>query len=263
MTQNQRPALRILVAEDEPVMAQMLALHLRHDGYTPLLAADGGAARRGLFADPAPHLALLDWMLPVESGLDLTRAIRASYALRHLPVILLTARSGEEDRVQGLDCGADDYLTKPFSMKELLARIRALLRRRGVIANTAEPIQTAATKTPSTAPQALRFAEDGSALLQGEPIKLDPLQLRLLSFLHSESGKTQSRERILERVWGEEKPLELRSVDVYVGRLREALGHAGCWIETVRGAGYRLTLPAKISPVPEVATSLSREELAA
>ena len=223
---------RILIIEDEPAIAELVAINLRHTGHEVTLAADAEQAQREIDA-MLPDLVVLDWMLPGESGLALARRWRANPRTRELPIIMLTARSQEPDRVAGLDAGADDYLTKPFSTNELMARVRALLRRR--------------------APQALDDAvELGGLRLDpatrrvtcGErELKLGPTEFRLLHFLITHPERVHSRSQLLDRVWGDHVFIEERTVDVHVKRLREALSPGGCagMIETVRGVGYRIT----------------------
>ena len=227
-------ASRILLVEDEPAIAELVALNLRHAGYEVVVAADAPSAIRQV--DQAlPDLVLLDWMLPGQSGLSLARAWRSQPRTKALPIIMLTARAEEADKLAGLDGGADDYLTKPFSPKELLARMRAVLRRR--------------------APQALDEAVeiDGLVLdpaahrvmreLDGTPheAKVGPTEFRLLHFLMTHPDRVHSRGQLLDRVWGDHVFIEERTVDVHIKRLREALTPLQCahWVETVRGAGYR------------------------
>jgi two-component system phosphate regulon response regulator PhoB len=180
-----------------------------------------------------PDLVLLDWMLPGQSGLQLARRWRSDARTRELPIIMLTSRAEEADKITGLDAGADDYLTKPFSPKELLARIRAVLRRK--------------------APEALDTAVDVNGLVldpgtrrvsrAGQEVKIGPTEFRLLHFFMTHPERVHSRSQLLDRVWGDHVFIEERTVDVHVKRLRETLAPVGCsaMIETVRGAGYRLT----------------------
>jgi two-component system phosphate regulon response regulator PhoB len=223
---------RVLVVEDESAIAELIALNLRHAGYEVTVAATADQAQAAVHA-VLPDLVLLDWMLPGQSGLALARAWRAAPRTRDLPVIMLTARADEADKVSGLDAGADDYLTKPFSTNELLARIRAVLRRK--------------------APEALDAAvEVGGLRLDpathrvsrgGDEVKLGPTEFRLLHFLMTHPERVHSRTQLLDRVWGDHVFIEERTVDVHVKRLREALSGVQCahLVETVRGAGYRLS----------------------
>ncbi|MFX1678461.1 phosphate regulon transcriptional regulator PhoB [Mitsuaria sp. CC2] len=223
---------RILVVEDESAIAELISINLRHAGYEVTLA--GNAEQAQLEVDRVlPDLVVLDWMLPGQTGLALARQWRGAARTRELPIILLTARAEEVDKVSGLDAGADDYLTKPFSTNELLARIRAVLRRK--------------------APEALDTAVEVGGLVldpgtrrvsrEGVEVKLGPTEFRLLHFFMTHPERVHSRSQLLDRVWGDHVFIEERTVDVHVKRLREALEKVSCarMIETVRGAGYRLT----------------------
>ncbi|MBL8370019.1 MAG: phosphate regulon transcriptional regulator PhoB [Burkholderiaceae bacterium] len=221
---------RVLVVEDEPAIAELIAVNLRHNGFAPIWAVDGDSAQRELDA-VLPDVILLDWMMPGESGLTLARRWRADARTKSIPILMLTARGDEADRVAGLDAGADDYITKPFSTKEMLARIRAVLRRR----------------TPEQAGEALSVGDlvlDPATYRvswQGQPLKLGPTEFKLLQYLMTHVERVHSRGQLLDRVWGDHVFIEERTVDVHVKRLRESLGIAGAMVETVRGAGYRLT----------------------
>jgi two-component system, OmpR family, phosphate regulon response regulator PhoB len=226
---------KILVVEDEPAIAELIAINLRHAGYEVTLAGDAEQAQVALDG-VLPDLAVVDWMLPGQSGLTLAKRWRGQARTRELPIIMLTARAEESDMVHGLDAGADDYLTKPFSTNELMARIRAVLRRRAPETLDAEVAVGALKIDPSTR----RVTRDGREL------KLGPTEFRLLHFLMTHPERVHSRSQLLDRVWGDHVYIEERTVDVHVKRLREALAPAGCatMIETVRGAGYRLTQQA-------------------
>ena len=220
---------RVLVVEDEPAIAELIAVNLRHNGFVPVLAEDGEAAQRALDA-ALPDAILLDWMLPGQSGLQLARQWRADRRTQSIPILMLTARD-EPDKVAGLDAGADDYITKPFSTQELLARIRAVLRRRA-------PDQG----DDSVAIGALELdAATHRVRWQGEALKLGPTEFKLLHYLMQHAERVHSRSQLLDQVWGDQVFIEERTVDVHVKRLRESLGGAGAMVETVRGAGYRLT----------------------
>lgn len=223
---------RILVVEDESAIAELISINLRHAGFEVTLA--GSADQAQLEVDRVlPDLVVLDWMLPGQSGLALARQWRGAARTKELPIIMLTARADETDKVSGLDAGADDYLTKPFSTNELLARIRAVLRRK--------------------APEALDSVVEVSGLSldpgtrrvsrAGVEVKLGPTEFRLLHFFMTHPERVHSRSQLLDRVWGDHVFIEERTVDVHVKRLREALERVQCarMIETVRGAGYRLT----------------------
>ncbi|MBK6320994.1 MAG: phosphate regulon transcriptional regulator PhoB [Burkholderiales bacterium] len=220
----------VLIVEDESAIAELIAVNLRHNGFRPIWAVDGASAQRDIDSS-LPDLILLDWMLPGESGLVLTRRWRSNPKTQTVPIIMLTARGDEVDRVAGLDAGADDYIAKPFSTKELLARVRAVLRRR----------------TPEQAGEALSL---GPLLLDPSthrvsfdkrPLKLGPTEFKLLHYLMGHAERVHSRAQLLDKVWGDHVYIEERTVDVHVKRLREALAEAGPMVETVRGAGYRMT----------------------
>lgn len=223
---------QILVVEDEAAIAELISLNLRHAGYEVTLAANVEQAQAAVDG-VLPDLVLLDWMLPGQSGLSLARRWRGEARTRELPVIMLTARADESDKVSGLDAGADDYLTKPFSTHELMARIRAVLRRKAPEAlDSAVEVGT------------LRLDPSTRRVTRGDvELKLGPTEFRLLHFLMAHPERVHSRAQLLDRVWGDHVFIEERTVDVHVKRLREALGRGGAahMIETVRGAGYRLT----------------------
>ncbi|MFM2067057.1 MAG: hypothetical protein RLZZ584_1966 [Pseudomonadota bacterium] len=223
---------RILVVEDESAIAELIAMNLRHGGHEVLLAANGDEAQRAVDGE-LPDLVLLDWMLPDQSGIVLARRWRAAPRTQALPVIMLTARAEETDKIAGLDAGADDYLTKPFSTNELMARIRAVLRRK-----LPEALDAALEIAGLRLDPATHRVSRG-----GVELKLGPTEFRLLHFLMAHPERVHSRSRLLDKVWGDHVYIEERTVDVHVKRLREALApaHCGALIETVRGAGYRLS----------------------
>ena len=221
---------RVLVVEDEPAIAELIAVNLRHNGFQPIWAIDGEAAQREMDA-VLPDVILLDWMLPGQSGLSLAKKWRAHARTKPVPILMITARGDEPDKIAGLDAGADDYITKPFSTQELLARIRAVLRRRS-------PEQT----NDSVKLNALELdAATYRGSYQGQNLKLGPTEFKLLHFLMKHAERVHSRGQLLDKVWGDHVFIEERTVDVHVKRLREALGAAGAMVETVRGAGYRMT----------------------
>ena len=222
----------ILVVEDEMAIAELIALNLRHAGFDVTLAETAEQAQAAVDA-VLPDVVLLDWMLPGQSGVALARRWRGDERTRSLPIIMLTARAEESDKVAGLDAGADDYLTKPFSTQELLARIRALLRRR-----MPEALDTAVELGGLVLDPATRRVHRG-----GTELKLGPTEFRLLHFFMTHPERVHSRAQLLDRVWGDHVFIEERTVDVHVKRLREALQPAQCasMLETVRGAGYRMT----------------------
>jgi two-component system phosphate regulon response regulator PhoB len=220
----------VLVVEDEPSIAELIAVNLRHNGFRTTWSIDSASAEREIAAS-VPDLILLDWMLPGESGLVLAKRWRAHPRTKEVPIIMLTARGDEADRVAGLDAGADDYISKPFSTRELLARVRAVLRRRAP-----EPVGEAINIAGLTLdPSTYRVAFETQAL------KLGPTEFKLLQYLMGSAERVHSRASLLDKVWGDHVYIEERTVDVHVKRLREALGAAGTMVETVRGAGYRLT----------------------
>ena len=223
---------RVLVVEDESAIAELISLNLRHAGYEVTLAASADQAR--LEIDRVlPDLVILVWMLPGQSGLAFAKRLRGETRTRELPVIMLTARADEGDKVAGLDAGADDYLTKPFSTHELMARIRAVLRRKAP-----EALDSAVEVGPLWLDPATRRVGRGA-----QELRMGPTEFRLLHFFMTHPERVHSRAQLLDRVWGDHVFIEERTVDVHVKRLREALAPVGCsaMIETVRGAGYRLT----------------------
>ncbi len=226
----------VLVVEDESAIAELIAINLRHAGFEVTVVADADAAQRAVDR-VLPDLILLDWMLPGQSGVQLARRWRGEARTRELPLIMLTARAEEADKITGLDAGADDYLTKPFSTKELLARIRAVLRRKAPEALDTAVEVNGLRLDPATRRVLRRVGED-----QRE-VKVGPTEFRLLHFFMTHPERVHSRAQLLDRVWGDHVFIEERTVDVHVKRLREALAPAECagLIETVRGAGYRLT----------------------
>jgi two-component system phosphate regulon response regulator PhoB len=221
---------RILIVEDEPSIAELIAVNLRHNGFQPVWAEDGLAAQREVDA-VLPDAILLDWMLPGQSGVALARKWRSDARTKAVPILMITARGDEPDKVAGLDAGADDYITKPFSMQEMLARVRAVLRRRA-------PEQAHESVTIG---QLALDAATHRASWQGQPLKLGPTEFKLLHFLMKHAERVHSRAQLLDKVWGDHVFIEERTVDVHIKRLRESLGEAGIMVETVRGAGYRLT----------------------
>lgn len=223
-------ATKVLIVEDEPAIQDLLSLNLRHAGFRPLMAADVASARTQL--DQAlPDLMLLDWMLPDLSGIEFARKLRADPRTRELPIIMLTARSTESDKLGGFDAGADDYITKPFSPRELIARIRALLRRSSQEASE-DPVEVAGLRLE---PETFRV------IAQGEVLRMGPTEFRLLHYLMRNLDRVLSRAKLLDGVWGDHVFIEERTVDVHIRRLRLALQPSGHdrLIETVRGGGYR------------------------
>ena len=224
-------AKKILIVEDEQAIREMIAFHLSRAGFETIEASDCREAR-ALLADNQPDLALVDWMLPDASGLELTRMLKRDSNYEDLAIIMLTARAEERDKVSGLEGGADDYVTKPFSPRELIARIHAVLRRAG---NSEDELVSAGV---------LELDVAGHRVLSsGQEIKLGPTEYRLLQFLMTHADRVYSRTQLLDRVWGANVYVEERTVDVHVRRLRKALSVVGAdqYIQTVRGAGYRFS----------------------
>lgn len=225
--------LRALIVEDEPAISELLAINMRHNGFEPVICMDGEQAQRELDA-VLPDIILLDWMLPGASGVTLAKKWRAAERTRQVPILMLTARSEETDKILGLDAGADDYITKPFSTQELMARIRAILRRRA-------PEQAAGSFTVGD------LHLDGSThrvAWKELELKVGPTEFKLLRYLMAHPERVHSRSQLLDKVWGDHVFIEERTVDVHIKRLREALQQAGGMIDTVRGAGYRITASA-------------------
>lgn len=225
-------AVSILLVEDDLAIREMLRLPLNRAGYDLREAGDVRSARTDLLQEP-PDLVLLDWMLPDISGLDWARELKASPVTKDIPVIMLTARGEEEDRVRGLDVGADDYIVKPFSPRELVARIKAVLRR----------------TTPTSSEEPVEFR--GLALDpvshrvsgNGQPVSLGPTEYNLLHFFMTHPDRVFTREQLLDKVWGTNVYVEERTVDVHIRRLRKALAETGHddLVQTVRGSGYRFS----------------------
>lgn len=226
---------KILIVEDEQPIREMVAFHLARAGYTVLEAPDCKTARV-ILANERPDLALIDWMLPDMSGLELTRLLKRDEEFDELSVIMLTARAEERDKVSGLDGGADDYVTKPFSPRELIARIQAVLRRTQV---AGDDLQNAGVLELDAAGHRVSAS--------GQAVKLGPTEFRLLEFLMTHPDRVYSRGQLLDRVWGANVYVEERTVDVHVRRLRKALSEtiADQYIQTVRGAGYRFSTREK------------------
>lgn len=221
----------VLIVEDEAPLVTMLRYNLEREGFAVDAAGDGEEALLRI-AERKPDAVLLDWMLPLVSGLEVCRQIRRSRATRSVPVIMLTARGEEGDRIRGLDSGADDYVVKPFSPSELVARLRAVIRR----------------AQPSAGEEVLRYADVAMDLVghrvsrAGKAVHLGPTEFRLLRHFLQSPGRVFSREQLLDRVWGHEAEIEMRTVDVHIRRLRQALNQSGGrdLLRTVRSVGYAL-----------------------
>jgi DNA-binding response OmpR family regulator len=226
------PRPRILIVEDERDIAGLIKHALERGGEADAEIVSSGDAALKAVTEQAPDLVILDLNLPVLSGIEICRILRSRSDLKHVPIIMLTARTSEDDRVTGLELGADDYITKPFSLRELTARVRAVLRR----SRSIEGLPAAGTyqDTHLTADfDAVAVTVDGSS------IRLTRREFELLRYLVQNKNRVISRDRLLERVWGYDRLIETRSVDVHVGRLRNKLRTAGTQIETVVGLGYR------------------------
>lgn len=237
---------RVLIVEDELSIAELIAVNLRHNGFVPTVAFDGDAAQREVQA-VLPDLILLDWMLPIGSGPTLLRMWRKDPRTKGIPIIMLTARNEEPDKVLGLNAGADDYITKPFSTQELLARIKAVLRRR------APDIVTESIRVGELHLDAVTYR----VTFRGNELKVGPTEFKLLHYFMKNSERVHSRGVLLDRLWGDHVFIEERTVDVHVKRLRESLGAAAAMVETVRGAGYRLTALYNIGRTAEIGPSAS------
>ncbi len=223
---------KILIVEDEPAIQTLIAVNLRRAGHEVMTALDAEDAGRQI-RETMPDLVLLDWMLPGISGIEFARRLRADPRTREVPIIMLTARGEERDKVQGLETGADDYITKPFSPRELQARIQAVLRRR-LPQTTDDPVVMGDLRLdPAT----------HRVLARGEAVVLGPTEFRLLHFLMTHPERVHSRAQLLDQVWGDHVFVEERTVDVHIRRLRAALeaSNLDSLIQTVRGSGYRFS----------------------
>jgi two-component system, OmpR family, phosphate regulon response regulator PhoB len=225
----------ILVVEDEPAIQELVSFTCANQGYRVRRAESAGAARASI-REALPDLVILDWMLPDRNGIELLRELRADDRTRALPVIMLTAKGAEGDRVAGLDAGADDYVVKPFSPRELVSRVRAVFRRRAP-EHAGEPL--------SFGPLTIDVARH-EVLVHGQRIRIGMAEFKLLRFLASQPERVFSRAQLLDSVWGDHVFIEERTVDVHVLRLRKALAVANVQqlVQTVRGLGYRLSLRA-------------------
>ena len=227
---------RILIVEDESAIAELVAINLRHAGHEVTVAGDADQAQLEVDA-VLPDLVVLDWMLPGQSGLATARQWRSATRTRTMPIIMLTARSEEADKIVGLDAGADDYLAKPFSTQELMARIRAVLRRKAP-ESLDSPVELAELRLDPATRRVTRRAGDTV-----QDVRLGPTEFKLLHFLMTHPERVHSRSQLLDRVWGDHVFIEERTVDVHVKRLRDALSsvRSAHLVETVRGAGYRIS----------------------
>jgi two-component system, OmpR family, phosphate regulon response regulator PhoB len=223
----------ILIVEDEQDLVDTLEYNLNKDGYQTRSALNARAALELALSEPHPDLILLDIMLPDMSGIDVCKWVRRNETIRNTPIIMLTAKGEEIDRVVGFEVGADDYVVKPFSVRELVLRIKAVLRRRQTEETIEKPVLFGVLRVEVDAHR---------AWVADEEIRLTALEFRLLTTLLSRKGRVQSRERLLSDVWGIDADVTTRTVDTHVKRLREKLGPAGAYVETMRGVGYRFRL---------------------
>jgi two-component system, OmpR family, phosphate regulon response regulator PhoB len=221
---------RILVVEDEKDVIDLLSLHLRKAGGFIVSSTCDGSAGLSKAREVKPDLIILDLMLPKMSGLEVCKVLKTDPATRHIPVLMLTAKAEEVDRIVGLELGADDYVVKPFSPREVILRIKAILRR----GSEDEPDEQLSAGAITIDPARHQV------LVNGKPISLTSLEFKLLRTLMQRRGRVQERDRLLNEVWGYESVIDTRTVDTHVRRLREKLGKAGDIVETVRGFGYRL-----------------------
>jgi two-component system phosphate regulon response regulator PhoB len=220
---------KVLIVEDEASLAELLRYNLEAEGFR-VSSAESGEEAELLVAEDKPDLVILDWMLPAVSGIELCRRLRSKAETRSIPIIMLTARGEESDRIRGLSTGADDYVVKPFSLPELMARVKALLRR-SAPERTAEVLQSGDIVLDRAAHRVTRGARE---------VRLGPTEFRLLEFLMQSPGRVLSRSQLLDGVWGRDAFVDERTVDVHIGRLRKALvrGKERDPVRTVRGAGY-------------------------
>jgi two-component system phosphate regulon response regulator PhoB len=228
---------RILIVEDEPSIAELIAINLSHAGYDVEKAMQTDLALNAM-KDRLPSLLILDWMLPGKSGVQFAKELRANERTKSLPILMLTAKSEESDKVLGLDSGADDYVTKPFSPKELVARVKAILRRQTPVEDTG-PLIVGPLKLDPSSHRVLAVWPN----IDPKPIALGPTEFRILHFFMTNPERVHSRASLLDKVWGNEVYIEERTVDVHIKRLRAALAPFDCdrFVETVRGSGYRIT----------------------
>jgi len=224
------PSTKILIIEDEQDVIDLLTLNLRKAGFTLSTATDGAAGLRQA-REESPALIILDLMLPRMPGLEICKVLKTDIATRQIPIIMLTAKAEEIDRIVGLEFGADDYVTKPFSPRELVLRINAILRRgKGEVAEEKKLSIGSITLDPSR----------HHVAVAGKSVRLTSVEFKLLSMLMQRQGRVQERDRLLNEVWGYESAIDTRTVDTHVRRLRKKLGKASAAIETVRGFGYRI-----------------------
>jgi two-component system phosphate regulon response regulator PhoB len=228
----------ILIVEDEPSIAELISINLSHAGFTVARAFQADEAAL-MMRNISPDLLVLDWMLPGKSGVQFAKELRANPASQALPILMLTAKGEEADKVLGLDAGADDYVTKPFSPKELLARVKALLRRHAPTAIEEKALSVGPIQLDPISHRLTITMPN----LSPKSVSLGPTEFRLMQFLMANPERVHSRTHLLDNVWGNEAYIEERTVDVHIKRLRAALSPYDCdrFVETVRGSGYRIT----------------------
>jgi two-component system phosphate regulon response regulator PhoB len=228
----------ILIVEDEPSIAELISINLSHAGFTVARAFQADEAML-MMRNISPDLIILDWMLPGKSGVQFAKELRANAATQSLPILMLTAKGEETDKVLGLDAGADDYVTKPFSPKELVARVKALLRRHAPSAVEEKALSVGPIQLDPISHRLTITMPN----LSPKSVSLGPTEFRLMQFLMANPERVHSRTHLLDNVWGNEAYIEERTVDVHIKRLRAALSPYDCdrFVETVRGSGYRIT----------------------
>lgn len=228
----------ILIVEDEPSIAELISINLSHIGFTVARAFQADEAAL-MMRTISPDLVILDWMLPGKSGVQFAKELRANPATQSLPILMLTAKGEEADKVLGLDAGADDYVTKPFSPKELVARVKALLRRHAPSAVEEKALSVGPIQLDPISHRLTISMPN----LSPKSVSLGPTEFRLMQFLMANPERVHSRTHLLDNVWGNEAYIEERTVDVHIKRLRAALSPYDCdrFVETVRGSGYRIT----------------------
>ncbi len=237
-------SVTILVVEDEPAIQELISYNLKKNGHVPLCAFDAEQAIT-MVNNVLPDLVLLDWMLPSMSGIEFARRLRREARTKSIPIIMLTARIEEQDKILGLDAGADDYITKPFSPRELIARIKAVLRRR-LPEISDEIIEIGGLKLDPTTHRVFVYSADKST--KPTELTLGPTEFRLLHFLMAHKERVHTRAQLLDRVWGDHVFIEDRTVDVHIRRLRKALENVDKdgLVQTVRGTGYRFSVESEI-----------------
>lgn len=228
----------ILIVEDEPSIAELISINLTHSGFVVSRALQSDEALQMMKLN-MPDLIILDWMLPGKSGVQFAKELRSNPAMQSLPILMLTAKGEEADKILGLDAGADDYVTKPFSPKELVARVKALLRRHAPISAEEKSLSIGPIELDPASHRIAVMMPNGST----KTLALGPTEFRLLHFLMSNPERVHSRAHLLDHVWGNDSYIEERTVDVHIKRLRAALSpyHCDQHVETVRGSGYRIT----------------------